>query len=145
MLGAGMWVLGIPLSFVIRDKPERYGSVPDGTLLDDPIPQLEIEGKTVEIGFKEARKKRSFLYLNLIEAIRIMALATVVTHVMPYLSSAGISRPTAGLVAGGIPLFSVIGRFGFGVIGWGVGNSRLCEAAVYPGLVALELGMLVGK
>ena len=114
ILGLGMWVLGIPLSFVIRNKPEQYGSVPDGTLVDDATPQCEIEGKTVEIGFKEALKKRSFLYLNLIEAIRIMALSTVVTHVMPYLSSVGISRPTAGLVAGGIPLFSVIGRFGFG-------------------------------
>jgi MFS family permease len=36
---------------------------------------------------------------------------------MPYLSSIGIPRPTAGLVAAGIPLFSIIGRIGFGWLG----------------------------
>jgi MFS family permease len=38
----------------------------------------------------------------------------VVTHVMPYLGSIGMSRISAGLVIAGIPLCSVIGRFSFG-------------------------------
>jgi len=117
ILGLGMWVLGIPLSFVIRNKPEQYGYLPDGKVWREPMPNLEAQGKDVEIGFKEALRKRSFLYLNMVEAIRMMTLFAVVTHVMPYLSSVGIPRPTAGLVAGSIPLFSIIGRFGFGWLG----------------------------
>ena len=117
ILGLGMWTLGIPLSLVIRNKPEQYGYLPDGKVSKEPMPGLEAQGKDVEIGLKEALRKRSFQYLNMVEAIRMMTLFAVVTHVMPYLSSVGIPRPTAGLVAGAIPLFSIIGRFGFGWLG----------------------------
>ena len=117
ILGLGMWILGIPLSFVIRNRPEQYGYLPDGISPSDRMPNLENQDtgvKAVEIGFKEALKKRSFLYLIIVEAIRMMIVAAVIIHVMPYLSSLGLPRVTAGLVAGAIPLFSIIGRFGFG-------------------------------
>lgn len=114
ILGLGMWILGIPLSLVIRNRPEQYGYLPDGELLVDPITNLENQRKGVEIGIKEGLKKRSFLYLILAEAIRMMTLAAVVIHIVPYLSSVGMSRATAGLVTGAMPLFSIIGRFGFG-------------------------------
>ena len=117
ILGLGMWILGIPLSFVIRNRPEQYGYLPDGISPSDRMPHLENQDtgvKAVEIGFKEALKKRSFLYLIIVDAIRMMIVAAVVIHVMPYLSSLGLPRVTAGLVAGAIPLTSIIGRFGFG-------------------------------
>jgi len=117
ILGLGMWVLGIPLSFVIRNKPEQYGYLPDGKLADGRISEHEIQHEKVEISFRKALKKRSFLYLNLAEVIRFMVLSAVVLHIMPYLGSMGMSRPTAGLVAAAIPLFSIIGRFGFGWLG----------------------------
>lgn len=117
ILGLGMWVMGIPLSFVIRNKPEHYGYLPDGELPDDSNPHFEIQTNEIEIGLKEALKNRSFLYLNLVETIRTMSLSAVIIHVMPYLSSVGIPRPTAGLVAAAIPIFSIIGRFGFGWLG----------------------------
>jgi MFS family permease len=117
ILGLGMWALGIPLSFVIRNKPEQYGYLPDGKLADGRISEYEIQHEKVEISFRKALKKRSFLYLNLAEVMRFMVLTAVVLHIMPYLGSMGMSRPTAGLVAAAIPLFSIIGRFGFGWLG----------------------------
>ena len=117
ILGLGMWALGIPLSFVIRDRPEQYGYLPDGESSVEPIPKLEIQGRGVAIGLKEALKRRSFLYLCAAEAIRMIAVAAVIIHVMPYLGSEGVPRATAGIVAGAIPLFSIIGRFGFGWLG----------------------------
>jgi len=120
ILGLGMWILGIPLSFVIRNRPEQYGYLPDGISPSDRMPNLENQEtgvNAVEIGFKEALKKRSFLYLNIVEAMRMMIVAAVIIHVMPYLSSLGLPRFTAGLVAGAIPLSSIIGRFGFGWLG----------------------------
>jgi len=117
ILGLGMWALGIPLSFVIRNKPEQYGYLPDGKLADGRISEHEIQHEKVEISFRKALKKKSFLYLNLAEVMRFMVLTAVVLHIMPYLGSMGISRPTAGLVAAAIPLFSIIGRFGFGWLG----------------------------
>lgn len=117
ILGLGMWVLGIPLSFVIRDRPEQYGYLPDGESSVEPIPKPEIQGRRVEIGLKEALKNRTFLYLCTTEAIRMIAVAAVIIHVMPYLGSVGVPRATAGIVAGAIPLFSIIGRFGLGWLG----------------------------
>ena len=117
ILGLGMWVLGIPLSFVIRDRPEQYGYLPDGESSVEPIPKTEIQGRRVKIGLKEALKNRTFLYLCTTEAIRMIAVAAVIIHVMPYLGSVGVPRATAGIVAGAIPLFSIIGRFGLGWLG----------------------------
>jgi len=114
ILGLGIWALGIPLSLVIRDRPEHYGYLPDGEVSSPSVQAPEMHDKGVEIGLKEALKMRSFLYLIIVEAIRMMTLMAVFTHVMPYLSSVGMPRPTAGLVAGAIPLIGIIGRFGFG-------------------------------
>jgi MFS family permease len=114
ILGLGAWILLTPLSFIIRNNPEQYGYLPDGKPFDDPIPQNKIEGNKAQISFKEMAKSRSFCYLCVSETIRMMTIAAAAIHVMPYLSSIGISRSTGGLVAAAIPLFSIIGRFGFG-------------------------------
>jgi MFS family permease len=60
---------------------------------------------------------RVFWNLNIVEAIRMLTVSAAVIHVMPYLSSIGIPRETSGIIAGAIPLFSIIGRFGFGWLG----------------------------
>jgi len=114
ILGLGMLALGIPLSLVIRNRPEHYGYLTDGEVPSLPVQALDIVDKGVEIGLKEALKMRSFLYLNIVEAIRMMTIMAVFTHVMPYLSSVGMPRSSAGLVAGAIPLIGIIGRFGLG-------------------------------
>ena len=117
ILGLGMWAIGIPLSLLIRNRPEDYGYLPDGEVRAISGQSQEFQDEGVEIGFKEALKMRTFLYLNLIEAVRMMTLMAVFTHVMPYLSSVGMQRATASLVAGVIPLIGIIGRFGFGWLG----------------------------
>ncbi len=117
ILGIGMWILGIPLSFVVRDKPEQYGYLPDGELLHDPMLHLKNKEKESEIGLREVVKQKTFLYLMIVDLIRNMIGSAVVIHVMPYFSSVGIPRSTAGMVAAAIPLFSILGRFGFGWLG----------------------------
>ena len=133
ILGLGMWVLGIPLSFVIRDRPEQYGYLPDGESSVEPIPKPEIQGRRVEIGLKEALKNRTFLYLCTTEAIRMIAVAAVIIHVMPYLGSVGVPRATAGIVAGAIPLFSISGRFGLGWLGDVFDNKYVMVWALFLG------------
>jgi len=117
ILGLGMWAFGIPLSLVIRNRPEHYGYLPDGKAPGIAGQSDNIQDTGVEIGLKEALKMRTFLYLNLVEAVRIMVAIAVFTHIMPYLSSVGMPRATAGMVAAAIPLIGIIGRFGFGWLG----------------------------
>ncbi len=114
ILGVGMWTICIPLSLVIRNTPEECGCLPDGELLKDPSSNLEFHGTNAEQTLGEVIRKRSYILLNMAEVIRMLALAAVVTHVMPYLSSMGMARTSAGFVAAAIPLCSIMGRFGFG-------------------------------
>jgi len=114
MLGLGMWTIGLPLSLVIRNTPEEYGCLPDGELPKDQSSNLQFQAADAELTLREVIRKRSYIFLNVAEAIRMLALAAVVTHVMPYLSSVGMARTSAGLVAAAIPLCSIMGRFGFG-------------------------------
>ncbi len=114
LLGLGLLVLGIPLVFLIRDKPEDYGFLPDGEPRLTPSPAQAATPEKNPIRFWEVLRHRSFLYLNLAEVVRMILVSGVVTHSMPYLNSLGMSRAAAGLVVAGIPLSSIIGRLGYG-------------------------------
>jgi MFS family permease len=115
VLGFGMWAIGIPLSLLVRDRREN-----DRHSTDEDRPKAtatEIGAEDMEVAFREGIKERTFIYLNVTEAIRMIAVTGVVTHVMPYLDSQGISRATAAVVASALPLASIAGRFGFGWLG----------------------------
>jgi len=72
-----------------------------------------------------------------------MALPAVLLHIMPCLSSVGVPRSTAGLVAGAIPLIGIIGRFGFGWLA-DLFDKRYLMAITYGflGLGVLSLGFV---
>jgi MFS family permease len=117
VLGLGMWALGVPAAFIMRDKPEDdgYPSEVKKSVNSQRLSQRQTHVRRFR--YKEIFKKKSFLLVNLTEMIRLIALMAVVTHIMPYLSTMGISRMNSGLMAAGIPLLSIIGRFGFGWLG----------------------------
>jgi MFS family permease len=60
----------------------------------------------------------------------MMVLMAVITHIMPYLSSLGMSRSGAALVATSIPLLSIIGRLGLGWFG-DIFDKRYVMAGAY--------------
>jgi len=113
ILGAGMWLLGIPLSLIVRDRPKQIGLSPEGAVAGSSTPSQGGLSPRKE-SFIKLIRTRSFLYLNAAETVRMMAVTAVVIHMMPYLSSLGIPRATSGAVAAALPLVSIAGRFGFG-------------------------------
>lgn len=117
ILGLGMWIFGIPLSFILREKLEKNGSDRDESPDDVSRPKNPEDTMATEIGFKTAIRNRSFLWTNLSEMIRMMSLAAVVTHIMPYLGVLGFSRSVSGIITAAVPLFSILGRFSFGWLG----------------------------
>jgi MFS family permease len=117
ILGGGMWAVGIPLSLIVRDKPEEYDQVPDGETHKAAILRQDVQTEDTDIEFREAVRDKSFLYLNITETVRMMMVTAVTIHVMPYLSSIGVSRASSGLVAAAIPFVSIAGRFSFGLLG----------------------------
>ena len=117
ILGIGMWIIGVPAAFVMRNKPENAAdvSIMEKSDKHNDLSQRQNDDKSFR--YTEILKKKSFLFVNLAEVIRLMALMAVVTHIMPYLSTMGVSRMSSGLMAAGIPLMSITGRFGFGWLG----------------------------
>jgi MFS family permease len=138
ILGLGMWVFGIPLSFILRERPEGKRSdlneSPDDVLRNKD-PKIAM---TTEIGFKTAVRNRSFLWANLSEVVRMMCLAAVVTHIMPYLNALGVSRSRSGIIAASVPLLSIFGRFAFGWLGDFFEKRRVMAIA----FISMGLGML---
>jgi sugar phosphate permease len=117
VLGTGMLVIGLPLSLLLRHKPEQYGYLPDGekgggTVFDGS--PIKPPVREVSITARQAMKTRAFWFIILAVMPQFIVVPAVITHVMPYLSSTGMTRTLSGLVATAIPLLSIGGRFGFG-------------------------------
>lgn len=111
---ACMWVLGIPLSFVFRHRPEPYGYLPDEVDETSMHNLGSSDPSHCGIGIRQALKSRRFWQIAFAFMLPMMASGAVIIHIMPYLSSVGITRPTASLIVMAIPTLSVATRLGFG-------------------------------
>ena len=113
-------VIFIPLWLIIRNRPEQYGYLPDGDAKVSPDAdetQAPVPADEVNITAGQAIKSRLFWQITVGISLMFVAITAVSTHVMPYLSTIGINRATSGLIAGALPLTSLIGRVGVGWFG----------------------------
>jgi len=131
LLTIGLLAVCLPLSLLVRHKPEQYGYLPDGEMSNIAISNSLNTAQTVEVdvGAKQAVKSRTFWHIALALMCQFVILSAVVTHVMPYLSSIGFTRAISGLVAAGIPLASIGGRLGLGWLGDKVDKRRVAAGA----------------
>lgn len=139
VLGVVIWVLGIPLALIVRDSPEQYGLTPDGLpVIKVATADASSHQNIPKKSYRDILKDRPFLFLNLAEGIRFMALTSVIVHIMPYLSLIGVPRTRAGFIAAAIPTLSILGRFIFGWLG-DLFNKRLVTVMAF---LMMALGML---
>jgi OFA family oxalate/formate antiporter-like MFS transporter len=142
IVGIGTWITCIPLALVIRDRPEQYGLRPDGDTTHDALlaDKRGAEKAAAPIRLVEAIRHRAFLFIVLCEGIRMMVSGAVMNHIMPYLNVMHVPRSTAGLIAGGLSIFSILGRFGFGWLADSVDKRYI--TAVASGLMTIGLFLL---
>lgn len=116
ILGIGSLVISLPLSLVIRHKPEPYGYAPDGdAVIPAPVSQIKhVEVPLPDIGVKKALTSRTFWFLTLAFTFQYITISAVLAHIMPFLNTVNIARSTAGFFAAAIPLISMVGRLGSG-------------------------------
>lgn len=132
ILALGMLAICLPLSLLVRHKPEQYGYQPDGAVYKDvksndcPIPA---ESAEVNIKAKQAIKSRTFWHITLAILCQAAIVSTITAHVMPYLSSINITRAKSSLIASVIPLASISGRLGLGWLGDRIDKRRLMAGA----------------
>ena len=125
--GIGLWLIGIPLSLLMRHKPGQYGYSPDGAR---PGETSEPESKP---GFKslketakepaksftarEAMRTRAFWLLSGVAFFQFVGASAVMVHIVPYLESVNIPTTMAATTVTGLTVCSLIGRLGFGFLG----------------------------
>ena len=142
ILSLGMLVICLPLSLLVRHKPEQYGYLPDGevsgtVIIDESLVTPSTDEANISV--KQVMKTRTFWYIALGLIPQFIVVPAVMTHVMPYLSSIGIARTMSGLVATAIPLMSVSGRFGLGWLGDKFSKRRKQLTVSTLSLLALSL------
>ncbi|MFC1899841.1 MFS transporter [Chloroflexota bacterium] len=111
-------LLFLPLSQVIRHKPEQYGYIPDGGSIDDKtaIKNRALKTEKPSIGISQILKNRPFWHIAFSYLTYHIIRNAIGTHIMPYLNTIGVSRSIASLVAMGLPVVSIVGRFGIGLL-----------------------------
>ena len=135
-MGVVMLALGIPLSLLMRGRPQDYGYLPDGERPAEPLltttataparQQARLQGHTV----REALKTRAFWLVSFAFLFQQLGTSAVMVHVAPYLESVGFSRTIASLAVTGVTLCSLIGRLGFGWLGDLVAKRYLIAASL---------------
>ena len=142
--GIGMFIIILPLSLLVRRRPEDYGLLPDGDSVASEAPSNYVSEHSIKratgdtgISVKQVLSSRTFWFIALAMSAQHLIVGGVSTHVMPYLTSIGISREVAGFVASGIPISSVLGRFSFGWLGDRISNKKLTVI----GFIVLAIGI----
>lgn len=132
--GIAILAVGMPLSLVMRHKPEQYGYLPDGdasipfdasvpTDESSPLPRGHEKGlqgsKAAEVDFTPAHaiKTQAFWLLAIAFALRQLVNNGIIIHQIPHLRSTGISLEWAATVLGAVGFISITGRLGFGWLG----------------------------
>lgn len=125
-LGIGVWVVCLPLTLLVRRRPEDYGLLPDGaaTIEEEDVEPVQVThgGEDVrfgEVDFTVGQTLRTRAFWLLVAAVSMstITIASMNVHMIPYLVSVGISRELAGLAITGLTLTSLLGRLGFGWLG----------------------------
>ncbi|MFH0847715.1 MAG: MFS transporter [Chloroflexota bacterium] len=141
-VGLSFPVVVLPLSLLVRHKPEDYGYEPDG-VVSRPVEPGNIEvltqSKEVSIPAKQAIRTRVFWHVAIGSMCHVFVAGAVVMHVMPYLSSLGVSRTVSSLVALVLPIASVCGRLSSGWFSDRMGKKRVFTAS----FVLMTAGLLL--
>ena len=117
-------VLGLPLTQLVRTRPEDYGEYPDGV---DPATRRaqraaagddSEEEEEPEFTAREALRTRAFWFISLGHGVAVLMVSAVMVHLVVDLNEElGYSLQTAALVVALMTLLQTFGQVGGGFIG----------------------------
>jgi MFS family permease len=118
MMGPITWLVLLPLTLVLRHRPEEHGLLPDG---EPSTGTLEIPGtssptKIQEINFsvKGAMCTPSYWLLAVCFSVFQLTSSAIFVHLVPYLIVVGFDARLAAFIFTFVTIGSVLGRVGFG-------------------------------
>ena len=149
IMGGSAFCIILPLSLIVRHKPEQYGYLPDGDNMIEPVPIKTaapppplVESK---ITIKQIITTRAFWHITFGFMCHYMVVSALLTHIMPYLSTMGIPRSSSSFVASGIPLISIAGRISYGWLGDRFNKKALAASGYVLLIIALLLLIYINR
>ena len=111
-----IWVVLLPMTLILRRRPEDHGLLPDGATSEDDVP---IEGPTGESGeegatFSQAMRSPVFWTVALVFSFAFWPIGGLQIHMAPFMEEIGYSRNTAANAVGAMAIVTVVGRLGGG-------------------------------
>jgi len=121
-VGVMLWIVGIPLSLLMRHKPSQHGYLPDGETrppTSEVIDAVTQPSANIDTDFtvKSALKTRTFWLLGFVFFFQHIGTSAVMVHIVPYLESVNVPGQMAAWAVTGMTVCSLIGRLGFGLLG----------------------------
>ena len=119
--GVFIFLLTLPVAYVIRSKPEDIGTLPDGDVFPDASEgepgSLESEARIAPAEFtvRQAIRTSAFWLLLLGLTIRTSSTNAIVIHIFPILEGEGITEQRAALFVSAMFFMAIPLRFGMGV------------------------------
>ncbi|UCB42620.1 MAG: MFS transporter [Dehalococcoidales bacterium] len=150
-----VWIIGLPLSSLMRHKPSQYGYLPDGASSEavdssqSGSPNETGKGSpaasAADFTLKEAVKTRAFWLLAAVSFFQFFAVSAVMVHTIPFLESIEVSSKMAATVVTGVTVSSLIGRLGFGFIGDFANKRHLMAIGLALQTIGIFIFFLVGS
>lgn len=127
-------IIGLPLTMVIRQRPQDYGILPDGALghpkkVAVPDGQVamghESSGPTGDLTLRQALISSSFWMLSLVHASALLIVGAVLMHQIPHMvEGIGLSPKMAATMVAALVFCTICGQIGGGYLGDRI-NKRL--------------------
>ena len=130
--GVTVWVVGLPLAFVVRHRPEDYGYLPDGASPDAAATpagpaSAAFDSSTrtghvsapgeVELSPRQAIRTLAFWSIGLMFSARHFVTGSVALFLIPLLQERGMSLTDAATILSLMALIGMPGRVGFAWLG----------------------------
>lgn len=115
----------VPLSMLLRKDPAEIGMLPDGADVPPGRSVVMNSKDNPEAGsltLAQALRTRNFWFLWVVWLSFSLCLHLVLTHIVPYVTDAGVSTTEAAVVLGLIGSISIPGRLVMGVVSDKIGR-----------------------
>ncbi len=112
-----VWLVLLPLTFVLRRRPEDHGLLPDGALTGSGLPLEGTDPHAAEgegASFTEAMKSPVFWIVALVFSFAFWPIGGLQIHMAPFMEDEGFSRTAAADAVAAMAIVTVVGRLGGG-------------------------------
>lgn len=140
-----LFCVAIP-GFLLKNKPEDLGQVPDGPVSARPgtvkpggPPEKHLYKTPVDFTAKEALRTRALWLLVAYWAVQFLVMMGSGTHIVAFQFDIGISAITAGMIGGVFSAVMGISQLGIGFLGLRIKMHSLAIASGVIGLIGFPM------